>query len=514
MGLPAGRREISTLNFIQENLMRPPMKMKFILPLLLLLSGVLWGCSDSSHHASTPLTISVVEISPNSFTENGEIVGIDVDTATAAMDAAGVEHVVEMEEDWTAAYDKTLNGPNRALLGIGYSAERQDLFKWAGPTSSSGYYVFAKKETGLGSTLGLDGTKALDSIAVVTGWLETASLEDLGFTNLVYYTTYDDAVAALLHGDVQALASDGKQFAYEVQGQFSFSDDFDVCFGYKSVFYYIAFSTDVDDEVVAAVQASLNDLIKSDETLAILQRYFPDANETMLPDVLQLFTEVAPPFNYYAGSIVDPDIHGSSVEIVDAIQSRNDYASSVKITGWIDAYTTVQYLPNSALFTTARTAEREELFQWVGPIATLRGSFYALNDAGITITTLEQAKALGSIATPSNWYTHDYLLANDFDNIVATSFSPLEAFNQLLSGEVEALFIYDEGINWLCDATATPRERIVKQFEETYDEGYVSFSLTTPSAVVEQWQQNLDAMKQDGTFEDIWQVWFAGSDMP
>ena len=121
---------------------------------------------------------------------------------------------------------------------------------------------------------------------------------------------------------------------------------------------------------------------------------------------------------------------------------------------------------------------------------------------------------MDSVATPSNWYTHEYLLANDFDNIVATSFSPLEAFNQLLSGEVEALFMYDEGINWLCETTATPRDAIVKQFEETYDEGYVAFSLTTPSSVVEQWQQNLEAMKQDGTFETIWQSWFDGSDMP
>ena len=490
------------------------MRTKCFFPLLLLLSLFFWGCSDSSHNSTTPLTISVVEMSPNSFTENGEIVGIDVDTAKAAMDEAGVDYVVEMEDDWTDAYEQTLTGPNRALLGIGYSAERQDLFKWAGPTSSSGYYVFAKRETGAGSTLGLDGTKALDSIAVVSGWLETTSLEDLGFENLVYFDNYDAAVTALLNNEVAALASDGKQFAYKVQGQFSFSDDFDVCFGYKSAFYYIAFSMDVTDEVVATVQSSLEKLIKTDESLAILQHYFPAANDTMVPDVLQLFTEVAPPFNYYTGSIIDPNIQGSSVDIVDEIQFRTDYTSGVKITGWLDAYTTVQYLPNSALFTTARTPEREGLFQWVGPIATMRGSFYTLSDADLTIATLEQAKELASVATPSNWYTHDYLIANGFNNIVATSFSPLEAFNQLLSGEVEALFMYDEGINWLCNETSTPRDNIVKQFEETNHEGYVAFSLTTPPSIVEQWQQNLEAMKEDGTFQEILETWFAGSEMP
>ncbi len=420
---------------------------------------------------------------------------------------------MEMEEAWAEAYDKTLTGSNRALLGIGYSAEREDLFKWAGPTSSSGYYIFSKKETGLGSTLGLDGAKAIESIAVVSGWMETTSLENLGFENLVYYATYNDAVDALLHDEVAAIASDGKQFAYKLQGQFSFTEDFDVCFGYKSVFYYIAFSKDVSDAVVTAVQNSLNDLIKADETLAILKDYFPASNETLIPDVLQLFTEVAPPFNYYTGSIIEPEIQGSSVEMVAEIQARNDYASQVKISGWLDAYNTVQYLPNSALFTTARTPDREELFQWVGPIATLHASFYTLSDSGISVGNLEQAKVL-SIATPSNWYTHDYLLANDFQNIVATSFSPIEAFNQLLNGEVDALFMYDEGINWLCDSTETPREEIVKQFEESYREGYIAFSLNTPVETVEQWQQNLEAMQQDGTYESIWNKWFSGTDPP
>ena len=360
----------------------------------------------------------------------------------------------------------------------------------------------------------MDGSKALDSIAVVTGWLETTSLEDLGFENLVYYSTYDEAVAALLDDDVVAIASDGKQFAYRLQGLYSFTDDFDVCFSYKSVYYYIAFSKDVDDAVVAAVQNSIDELIKTKQTLAMLKKYFPTANETILPDILQLFTEVAPPFNYYTGSIIDPDIQGSSVDIVAAIQSRNEYASHLNITGWLDGYNTVQYLPNSALLTTVRNADREELFQWVGPIATLRAGFYTLNDSGISIINLEEAKALGSIATPINWYMHDYLVANDFENIVATSFSSLEAFNQLLNKEVDALFMYDEGIDLLCDATSTPRVNIVKQFEESYRAGYIAFSLNTPTEIVQKWQLNLDNMKEDGTFETIWDKWYPGSEMP
>lgn len=488
--------------------------MKYLMPFVLICSILLWGCSDNSHNSTQPITISVVEMSPNSFTADGEIVGVDVDVATAAMNAAGIDSTIEMETVGTDGYDKTLNGPNHALLGVGYSEERKDLFKWAGPTSKSGYYIISKVVTAIGSAIGLDGAKGLPSVAVVEGWLETTTLEDLGFDNLIYYPSYAEAVAAFLNDDVVAIASDGKQLAYEVQGQFVFADDFDICFSYKSVYYYMAFSKDVDDAIVAAVQDSIDDLVKNKQILTINQKYFPDATESMLPDLLQLFTEMAPPFNYYTGSIVDTNFEGSSIDIVEEIQERNGYASHVNLTGWLDGYDTVQYLPNSALFTTARTPEREDLFQWVGPIATLRASFYTMADSGITIANLEQAKTLGSIATPSNWYMHDYLLTNNFDNVVATSFSPVEAFNRLKNGEVDALFMYDSGIDWLCDTTSTPRANVVEQFEESRMDGYIAFSLNTPVAIVQQWQQNLDAMKDDGTFQTIWDTWYEGSEAP
>jgi len=481
---------------------------------ILLVSLFTWGCSDHSSNSTPTITISTLEIQPNTFTQNGEIVGIDADVAKAAMINAGVPFTMEVEQSADDAFNKTLNGPNHALLTIAYSQEREDLYKWAGPTSKSGYFIFSKVTSGVGSTLGPDGARNIESIAVVSDWQETTALQDLGFENLVYYATYEEAIAAFLNDEVVAMASDGKQFAYRLQGIFSYTEDIDVCFAYDSAYYYIAFSKDVDDATVAAVQNSLETMMKNGEVLALQQKYFPNATTTLMPDVLQLLTEVAPPFNFYSGSIIDPVLEGSSIDIVAEIQKRNGYAANVNITGWLDGYNTVQYLPNSALFTTARTAEREDLFQWVGPISTLRACFYTLADSGITISNLEQAKTLQSIATPSDWYTEAYLQDNDFTNIVATSFSPIQAFNQLLSGEVEAIFLYDVGIDWLCDTTGTPRADIVEQFEASYDEGYIAFSLNTPSETVQQWQSNLDAMKAEGTFETLWDKWYAGAAMP
>jgi len=59
-----------------------------------------------------------------------------------------------MESNFTDLYNKTKAGPNRALIGINYSKERKDDFKWVGPISKSLFYIFAKKSYGIGQEIG------------------------------------------------------------------------------------------------------------------------------------------------------------------------------------------------------------------------------------------------------------------------------------------------------------------------------------------------------------------------
>jgi hypothetical protein len=42
-------------------------------------------------------------------------------------------------------------------------------------------------------------SKDVESIAAVEGWLETTTLEDLGFQNLIYYDSYYDALNAFMN---------------------------------------------------------------------------------------------------------------------------------------------------------------------------------------------------------------------------------------------------------------------------------------------------------------------------
>ena len=471
------------------------------------------SCNKDKDDETTSITVSGIEFRPNFYLSEGEIVGIDADIAAQAMEDAGITTEFSMAGSWDEAYQAILDGPEQALLTVAYTAERKDLFKWAGPTSQGMYGIFENGDSGFTYPLPIEECKELPSIAVVSNWMETTTLEDLGFTNLVYYNSYDEALDAFMNDDINFIASDFYHLTSALPEGY-YVPNVHAVTRYRTVYYYIAFSKDVSDVVVSNVQDKIETMIKNQSTVTIVHTYLPIMLDDYMPGTIQLFTENAPPNNYCTGDALDRKIEGSAVDILNEIQTRTGYVNKINLSLWNDAYAVAQYLPNSAIFTTARTPEREDMFQWVGPISSYRTYFYTLAASGLTIETLDQAKALESIATPNGWVTHDFLESNNFTNIVATALTSEDAFNQLINGEVQAILLPDTDVNWLADMNGVPMSDLTQHIEALNFNGYIAFSLSTPENTVQQWQDNLDAMKTDGTFETIWNSWYEGSTMP
>ena len=493
------------------------MKTFQILFTLLLVGLFFTTCKkEDTNDETSPITVSGIDFKPNFFLLDGKIVGIDADIASQAMQTAMIPTEFTMTDSWDEAYQATLTGPERALLTVAYTNERKDLFKWAGPTSKSNYDIFAKASSGVGAGIGVEASKAIVSIAVVDGWNETTILEDLGFNNLQYYNTYGEAINAFKNDEVKAIASDRTQLGETLTLEYYMQQQINPACIYHTAFYFIAFSKDIDDQLVSRCQSAIDAMKTNGNAFFELYRgYVPYASPTMVPGLIQLTTEIDPPFNYVASvSGADFTLDGSAVEIITEMQSQSNYKELMNISSWAVAYKLLQFMPNYALFTTARTPEREDLFQWVGPISSTTACFYTKTASGIQIQTLEQAKALGAIATPQGWFSHDFLIENGFQNILATAYTSEEAFNQLISGEADALLLYETGVKWLCDKTGIPQTDLSKQLEIAYYKDYIAFSLSTPSSVVAQWQSNLDAIKANGRFETIWNSWYEGIPMP
>ncbi len=466
---------------------------------------------DSSE--DNAIQIAGVEFTPNYFTKDDVLAGIDADIAAKAMQSTAVKYTMSMSDSWKLAYDATLAGPNKALLTTAYTPERKDLFKWAGPTSQSMFGIFENGYSGHVFPVPIEDCKLLPSIAVVRYWMETTTLEELGFNNLVYYNSYNEALAAFIGGEIKFIASDFFHLVSELPSGLPWGSIYTVT-RYRTVYNYIAFSNDVSDLVVNNVQNAIEASIMDKSTVSIVKKYMPSMPSDYMPGTIQLFTEVSPPFNYGTGQDTSRRVVGSSVDIVNEIQARTGHVNKINLSVWTDAYAVVQYLPNSAVFTTARTPERENMFQWVGPISSSRTYFYTLASSGLTIETIEKAKTLQSISTPNGWFTHEFLINNNFQNIVATSRTSMEAFNQLISGEVQALLMTDLDVKWLADISGVPLSNLTQHMEALNIKDYIAFSLNTPASTVQQWQNNLNAMKADGTFQTIWNKWFEGVPMP
>lgn len=94
---------------------------------------------------------------------------------------------------------------------------------------------------------------------------------------------------------------------------------------------------------------------------------FPRA-EAAAGEITRIMTEIYPPYNMldFAGEPV-----GVSVDLLRAIfrESGDVPAVDIEVLPWSRGYAAVQDTPGAMLFSTTRTAPREDKFKWVGPIA-------------------------------------------------------------------------------------------------------------------------------------------------
>jgi hypothetical protein len=214
---------------------------------------------------------------------------------------------------------------------------------------------------------------------------------------------------------------------------------------------------------------------------------------------IRLITEDLPPFSYAgAGGVVT----GQSADVVNGVLSRMNQKADIVILPWEEGYQAALAGPKVALFSTARTAEREHLFRWAGPIASFDYMLYAKNGSSVRVSSLEGAKKAGSIGVVKDDARHQFLQQNNFSGIV-TCDSDAACMRSLLAGTTDL---------WLgstANAAATAREEGIDpvSFTAIYPvrtvDLYIAFSNDTPDSVVVAWQDALDGMKRDGTFDAI-----------
>jgi len=89
---------------------------------------------------------------------------------------------------------------------------------------------------------------------------------------------------------------------------------------------------------------------------------------------LHLITEDNPPFNYV--DLADGQLKGAAHDLVMVLMGKADIPYSVDLLPWHRGYRRALEAPNSCIYGINRTHDREELFEWVGPLFESGWAFY------------------------------------------------------------------------------------------------------------------------------------------
>lgn len=219
---------------------------------------------------------------------------------------------------------------------------------------------------------------------------------------------------------------------------------------------------------------------------------------------LRLYTEEYRPLSYSENG----KLTGMAVDVVELLVQRTGQNTRIKLVPWTRGYHQVQHEANSGLFSTVRTARREALFQWVGPIALGRTSVYSRRSAGLNVRTLKDVERYATLAVPKQWYSYEYLRDRGLKNLYGVP-TPQHMVKMFKHGRIDLLVANNLALDDMLAQQGMHPDEVELQFTFMDNNSYIAFSKSTDPALVQQWQQALDELVLDGNLQRIHQRWFA-----
>lgn len=221
-------------------------------------------------------------------------------------------------------------------------------------------------------------------------------------------------------------------------------------------------------------------------------------------DRLTFITENYPPYNY----LDEGELKGSSVEILKAIlqySGTDTDAADIRVLPWARGYDTTLLTPDTVLFSTTRTSAREDLFQWVGPLAAGRVVLLARKDSNISVANLEalQSSKFSMVVIGEDIGAQKLQEAGVNPARMHTAVNNESAMNMLVADRV-SLWAYGEDVaHWLLRKHGHDPEDFETVYVLSEDPLYFAINGDTDPAVVERLQQILDDLRAQGEIPPI-----------
>lgn len=222
-----------------------------------------------------------------------------------------------------------------------------------------------------------------------------------------------------------------------------------------------------------------------------------------------IYTEDYPPFSYQEKG----KLKGISVEIVQEIIKRLPHSLGlqglkINFQEWDIAYKKALNTPGTIIFSLTRTPQRENSFKWVGSIAKLSMDLFGLKDTlsndkniPINIKSPDDAKKY-SIGVQNQSATHLFLKSEGFKKLDISS-TPEVVADKLFTREIQLWGEADLVVYSVLKKLGKKPGDLKKYYAIQPIKLYIGFNKETPDSIVQEFQNALDGMKKDGTYDTI-----------
>ncbi len=229
--------------------------------LLLIVLALLAGCSGAgSPVGDEQLRVLTEDYPPFNFVgKDGVVTGQSTEIVQAIMNEVGVEGEIEVLA-LAEALEIAEKGPKVVLYSLNRTPEREELFKWVGPIGDYEQVFYARADSNFAYTE-LDDAKKAGKIAVYTGDAGAHYLQSQGFKNLIECQSDIEALQKLANGEVDLwLGNHAGLNIVAARAGVNLAELIKVPAIIIHANLFIAFSKDVEDDLVLAWQEALDRL--------------------------------------------------------------------------------------------------------------------------------------------------------------------------------------------------------------------------------------------------------------
>ena len=211
---------------------------------------------------------------------------------------------------------------------------------------------------------------------------------------------------------------------------------------------------------------------------------------------LTYFTESYPPYNYRENH----QLTGIAVDLLDAAIAKSEPGfdrTQIQLVPWARGYKLTRVGKDTVLFSTTRTAYREQVFDWVGPIAATRVVLFAAKSRKLKISQLSDLNQY-SIGVIRDDIGEQSLLAIGVNTSQIRRAHDATSLAQMLERNRIDLWAYDEVVGrWLLKNGGLNTDEFEVVYALKENQLYYAFSRDSDPLLRQQLQQGIDQVKSN-----------------